>query len=251
MDKKIDKKKVRAMGDCKKIEKLISLYHFGELSATEQKLVEIHIESCKRCAADLKEGQDALNFMNQKSVPQMSDQFWGEYDIGLTEKINKRKAASSQGFLSGFNTLKTTLLNLFVLPDYKYTRRFSYVCIVLLSAALFLYTDQNRVPDSYENSVAGPVYEIPDREIVGRPDGIKNQVIAETGPGLIEIMPIPMLEVQTVQDSRLNKNLLSLEESLLLQEMILLSELGEEMNLALNDSDILKRLEMIDSLKSI
>ncbi len=219
-DKKMDK--------CKKYDEMISLYCFNELSERDQKVIEVHMHTCQRCTTQLTEIKSTLQLVNKRQIPEMSTQFWEEYDAGLKEKLNKKPSTSSGIFNVDFSSI---FLNIYR----KSVPRFAYATIFLLIlASSYLVIQQYQL--AKKDKIDGVDTHIV-KEDIKREDSSDTQIIEEA-----------VQEAVTKKDQTIVH--LSLEDELILQEMILLSELGEDVDLPLNDDDFIEDLEMIENLSS-
>lgn len=66
-------------------EELLTLYHYGELSGTETRNLELHLQDCSACQENLKELQKGL-----AAVPTPHLQFSEAQRRSFTEKVSRR-----------------------------------------------------------------------------------------------------------------------------------------------------------------
>ncbi|MFH2057904.1 MAG: zf-HC2 domain-containing protein [Pseudomonadota bacterium] len=205
------------MNKCEKFQELISLYCYDELSQNDKQMVENHIVSCETCAAELQSVQDTLLLISQKTTPQMSDQFWEDYDVTLDEKIKTTPVSISSIFISVLDKMN----------DMTTLRRLSYAAVIVLCISMFLFINKQPPTTTGETDKKQTTPIQVAKVIEEKP--------AEVIPTIKKDSTLPVLSMPV----------LSLEEELILQEMILLSELGEDVTSLMSEEDLLQQMEII------
>jgi anti-sigma factor RsiW len=77
---------------CIFIKKKLYDYLDDSLSELDKDKVKRHLERCFSCRKRLEQIDTLLALAKQKNIPQPSDEFWHNFQIGLDRKLNKRLA---------------------------------------------------------------------------------------------------------------------------------------------------------------
>lgn len=74
------------------------LYDFIEdnLTQAQAEKIKIHLAGCARCAQEHSRMRQVLALASQKKTPELSGQFWANFDRELEEKLVKKKVLPEQ-----------------------------------------------------------------------------------------------------------------------------------------------------------
>ncbi|MBN2379234.1 zf-HC2 domain-containing protein [candidate division WOR-3 bacterium] len=80
--------------NCKEIEKLLQLYHDGELEPEQRKEIECHLSGCPACQAKLAEFSaldELIRDGEAEKVPDPGKHYWHSFSMRLTRKLVSRR----------------------------------------------------------------------------------------------------------------------------------------------------------------
>ncbi|MCD4779432.1 MAG: zf-HC2 domain-containing protein [Candidatus Omnitrophica bacterium] len=240
------------MNKCGKFEEDIILYHYAELSGRDKKAFEEHIVQCEDCRAQLRGVRESLRTVDQMTGPDPSPEFWEDYHTSLNERI-RRKPFLLKMFHSWRKGFKVAGVPLFPGFDFRFVSALALTLMITVIVCAVILIKQQQFVERHEK-ISVPIYA--EQKMAY---GTEQKVITEELPRKVFKletgidMPPEDVAVRVVQQSvadpedQIEKVTVSpsLKEELILQEMLLLVELGEEVDLPLNDEDLMKDIKMI------
>lgn len=230
---------------CKQFEDQIALYYLGELAQGEILEINEHVQGCAHCALRFAEMEQTLSLIDQHQAPEMSGQFWEDFDTNITVKIYN----SEEGYrgIEGpgvIDKVEEYFLGIFQL---KWLLAGSLVVIALTVVTTMLVRESMRVAKISDQKniqiVSKPV----------EPQSIVAQVDAQVASIKKEsVQPESVQVVKVDEDFELENEResgrLILEDEILLQELLLLAELGEETGLPLDEELMYQEIKLIDQM---
>ncbi|MCP4725708.1 MAG: hypothetical protein GY863_11760 [bacterium] len=75
------------MNNCIKSMKLYLKAFYNELEGEEKKWFFIHLEQCEKCSLEYEKMTAALDVMNERKLPEPEENYWNEYTLKLSKKI--------------------------------------------------------------------------------------------------------------------------------------------------------------------
>lgn len=106
------------------------LYEFleGNLNSTEAEKIKTHLARCAKCAQEYSRMRQVLALASQKKTPELSSQFWANFDQELEEKLDKRKALPQE-----------IKLRPYYLPRFSLKPAFAVATVFVLLMAISFY----------------------------------------------------------------------------------------------------------------
>lgn len=211
------------MKQCKTIEENLYLYYLEALTPNEKSELDQHIKNCPACSQKLKENHATLNMVNQRKVPEQTPQFWDAFDTGLASKLTAARNRSRQSNKGVWDFIKESWkkMNQIQLPVLP-VRLASVLsaAVVILVVGLVMVTQK-----PWQNIGISPVVSIQTpQHIVAKKQPVPDSQAVESQSGQIKA--------------------LSVSDEILIQEMLLLAELGENLELS-HDDDLEYEAELL------
>jgi len=95
------------MIDCRECEPLFVEAFYNEINAENRKLLELHLKSCEKCAAEYSDMNATLNLMNQRERQEPSSGFFENYLPNLEKRIEQEKSDSEAKVIPWHRNLNT------------------------------------------------------------------------------------------------------------------------------------------------
>jgi hypothetical protein len=120
-----------------KTQRLLYDYMNGTLNSADKRDVELHLESCKKCSAEIDTLRSTLASLSPASTSRPSDErsanYWTQFSTDVERRIRTAKDKKKSNLLSWFDEVVTQFT---LQPQYAYA---SALGAVLFVAALFIW----------------------------------------------------------------------------------------------------------------
>ncbi len=80
------------MKTCNRFKDLMVDAFYEELAQEERRFFHSHLDNCSHCSAEYQELTSAMNVMDRREPPEMSEEFWDNFRPNLQLKINEMEA---------------------------------------------------------------------------------------------------------------------------------------------------------------
>lgn len=270
------------MDKCSHFQNEIYLYVYDELSGQDKTALEKHIALCGGCASQLKEIQSIAELADRQTVPEPSPEFWSAYHLDLQKRIKREGYQPSRSMLGRFLDRFQNMRARDIFPRAtRFTPAVAAVVALLIAGVLVLKLYQTtfekdtisrpariaREPEQVEEPPVRYTQKESKDKAIFESSETASQVMAQKEPEPVEGPPARYIPKDTMDKTIPESSETvypmtaqkepppaidekaeispSLEKELMIQELALMRELGEDVDVPENDAGIIQDVEII------